>query len=146
MKARTRGAVDTLALGTKSEITICLPLSILEKFFSSAGQRQVTNMTGSDKERSRNRALAESSLRVTELAISARMPDFKLSMRELGSLKEGSVVATGIPCDTELELLINGRPRYRGAPGRVGRRLAVRVLDHIGNGNLDDITPQSDEF
>ena len=110
--------VETMSLGVKSDMSICLPLSILEKFFSSTGQRQASNMTGSEKERSRNRIMAENSLRATELNVSARMPDFKLSMRELGSLKEGSVVATGIPCDTELQLLINGRLRFRGAPGR----------------------------
>lgn len=137
--------VDTLALGVKSDLSICLPLSILEKFFTSSGQGQVSNMTGSEKERTRNRRMAESSLRATELAISARMPDFKLSMRELASLKAGSVVSTGIPCDTELELLISGRARFRGVPGRMGRRLAVKVLGQLGNGNMDDITPHSDE-
>lgn len=137
--------VNTMALGTKSDMSICLPLSILEKFFTTSGQRQSASVTGSERERSRNRKLAESSLRAAELAISARMPDFRLSMRELASLKEGSVVGTGIPCDTELELLVSGRPRFRGAPGRVGRRLAVKVLGPLGTGILDDITSQSDE-
>ena len=137
--------VDTLALATKSEITICLPLSILEKFFSATGQRQVSNTTGSERERTRNRQLAESSLRSTQLLVSARMPDFQLSMRELASLREGSVVSTGIPCDTELRLLVSGRPRFRGVPGRVGRRLAVKVLGHLADGNPGELISQSEE-
>lgn len=136
--------VETVALGVRSHVSVCLPLSVLEKFFSSTGPGQATHMTGSEKERSRNRVLAEKSLRATQLAVSARMPDFRLSMRELASLKEGSVVSTGIPCDTELQLLISGRPRFRGAPGRVGKRLAVKVLGQLGNGNMDDITTQAD--
>lgn len=138
--------VDTLALGVQSDMSICLPLSILEKFFMASGQRQTGNVAGSEMERTRNRQMAESSLRVTELGVSARMPDFKLSMRELASLKEGSVVSTGIACDTELQVLINGRLRFRGAPGRVGRRLAVKVLGPLGNGNMEDITSQAEEY
>lgn len=137
--------VDTMALGAKSSMAICLPLSILEKFFSATGQRQVSTMTGSDRERTRNRKMAESSLRSTELGVSARMPDFQLTMRELSSLHEGSVVSTGIPCDTELQLLVNGRPRFRGVPGRLGSRLAVKVLGQLDSGDLDDITPHSED-
>lgn len=137
--------VETAALGVQSHLSICMPLSVLEKFFTTSGQGQAIHMTGSEKERLRNRQLAEKSLRVTQLTVSARMPDFRLSMRELGSLKPGSVVETGVPCDTELQLLINGRLRFRGAPGRVGKRLAVKVLGQLGNGNMDDITSQADE-
>ena len=137
--------VVTTALGTKSTMSICLPLSVLEKFFTVTGQRQVSTMTGSDRERQRNRKLAENSLRSTELGVSARMPDFRLTMRELSSLREGSVVKTGIPCDTELQLLVSGRPRFRAVPGRVGSRLAVKVLGPLDDGNLDDITSQSEE-
>jgi flagellar motor switch protein FliM len=132
--------VDTMAMGVKSSMSICLPLSILEKFFSSTGQRQVNNVTGSEKERSRNRLMAESSLRSTELTVSARMPDFQLSMRELALLREGSVISTGIPCDTELSLLVSGRPRFRGAPGRVGRRLAVKVIGPMAGDTGEALT------
>lgn len=140
------GNLETVAMGVRSNLSVCLPLSVLEKFFSATGQGHATHMTGSEKERSRNRVLAEKSLRATQLAISARMPDFKLSMRELASLKPGSVVSTGVPCDTELQLLISGRPRFRAVPGRAGKRLAVKVLGQLGNGNMDDITTQADEY
>lgn len=138
--------VNTMALDTPSTMSICLPLSILEKFFSAAGQRQVGSMAGSERERSRNRQLAENSLRSTELELSARMPDFRLSMRELASLREGTVVSTGIPCDTELDVLVSGRPRFRGVPGRMGSRLAVKVLGQLDNGALDDIHSQSEGY
>ena len=137
--------IETAAPGVKSHLSICLPLATLEKFFSSSGQGQAGMITGSEKERSHYRRMAEKSLRATRLDISARMPDFKLSMRELGALREGSVVATGIPCDTELQILINGRLRFRAAPGRVGRRLAVKILGQLGPGNIDDITNHSGE-
>ena len=137
--------VETTAMGVTSTMSICLPLSILEKFFSATGQRQVSNTTGSERERTRNRQLAESSLRSTQLLVSARMPDFQLSMRELASLREGSVVSTGIPCDTELRLLVSGRPRFRGVPGRVGRRLAVKVLGPLADGNPGELISQSEE-
>lgn len=138
--------VEATAMGVNSSMSICLPLSILERFFSGTGQRQVSNTTGSERERSRNRQLAESSLRSTQLQVSARMPDFQLSMRELASLREGSVVATGVTRDTELRLLVNGRPRFRGVPGRIGRRLAVKVLGPLADGNnAGDLISQSED-
>lgn len=115
--------------GTESTMSLCLPLTVLEKFFSGGVQRRMENTSGSEKERLVNRELAELSLRITAVPVAARLPDFPLTMRELAGLKEGSVIRTGIPTDSELELLISGQPRFRAAPGRVGRRLAVRVLN-----------------
>ena len=115
--------------GTESTLSLCLPLTVLEKFFSGGVQRRMENTSGSERERQQNRELAELSLRITSVPVSARLPDFPLTMRELAALKEGSIIHTGIGTDTELQVLISGQVRFRGAPGRVGRRLAVRVLN-----------------
>lgn len=130
--------IDTYALGSKSSLSICLPLSILEKFFSGSAQRRPSNVSGSERERQMNRIRAESSLRATDLAVSARMPDFHLSMRELATLRVGSVVSTGIPCDTELKVLVSGHQRFEGVAGRVGRRLAVKIVKSLDPAPIDE--------
>jgi len=123
--------VEVSAPGVNSLLVFCLPFAVLEKFFSSGGQRRVNNVTGSERERAANRELTETSVRSTRVSVAARLPEFRLSMRDISALKVGGVLSTGIPCDAELQVLVGDRTRYSGAPGRVGRRMAVRVLDPI---------------
>ena len=122
--------VEVNAGGTKSLLLLCLPFAVLEKFFSGSTQR-VNNVTGSQREREHNREMTEASVRATRALVSARLPEFRLSMRDLASLQAGSVLATAIPTNADVELLVGGQRRFRGAVGRVGRKLAVRVLEAI---------------
>ncbi|HYV96332.1 MAG TPA: FliM/FliN family flagellar motor switch protein [Gemmatimonadaceae bacterium] len=129
-----------------SLLIICLPLSVLEKFFASGDQRRVKEMTGSPAERRATRELTEASLRTMHVDVSARLPAFTIRMRQLLSLPPGSVLTTGVPTDTPLELLIGGRARYLATPGRVGQRVAVRVADVIrtpGAADSADALPSS---
>ncbi len=136
--------VEVSAPGVSSLLVFCLPFAVLEKFFSSGSQRRVNNVTGSERERAANRELTETSVRATRVPVSARLPEFRLPMRELASLRVGGVLSTGIPCDAELDVRVGERARYRGAPGRVNRRLAVRIVD--GLDPAPEESPASDPF
>ncbi len=114
-----------------SLLLVCLPFSVLEKFFQGAGQRRTGGSAGNDRERDEARERAERALRATPVAVSARLPAFKLTLRELGALVPGEVLTTGIPRDADLTVLVGGRARYTGSAGRIGRRLAVRLQDHV---------------
>lgn len=119
-----------VAFGTMSSLLVlCLPLSVLDKFFSSTDQNRVKEMTGSETERRHTREVAETQLRATKVAVSARLPQFQVPMRALLGLPIGSVIATGIQTDSPLEIHVGGQPRYRAAAGRIGKKLAVRLLD-----------------
>lgn len=125
-------SVEVSAGHSSSLLLICLPFSVLDKFFSSGEQQRVKAMTGSEAERLLTREIAEVSLRQTMVDISARLPAFEVSMRHLLGLPVGAVLTTGIPTDTQLDVAIGGQSRYRGAAGRVGSKLAVRLLDAPG--------------
>jgi flagellar motor switch protein FliM len=127
-----------------SMVTVCLPFAALEKFFTSGTQRRVETTLGSEREREMTRELTEASVRGTRIEVSARLPEFQLPMRALASLRVGGVIATGIPTDAELEIQVSGTPRYRGTPGRTGRKLAVRVLESLAEPNADQ-TPHPPE-
>ncbi len=114
-----------------SLLLICLPFAVLEKFFQGAGQRRAVGQGGDDRARDEARERTERALRATPIAVSARLPAFKLSLRELSTLVPGEVLATGIPRDAELTVCVGGRARYTGSAGRIGRRLAVRLQDQI---------------
>jgi flagellar motor switch protein FliM len=52
-------------------------------------------------------------------------------MKTLMSLRAGSVLSTGIPCDSDVEVFISGQQRYTATAARVGRRLAVSLKNPL---------------
>jgi flagellar motor switch protein FliM len=121
--------IEVMVSDQSSLLVLCLPLSVLDKFFSSAEQQRVKQMTGTERERQRTREVLEVSLRATKVDVAARLPQFHVPMRQLLGLPVGSVLTTGIPTDTPLEIHVGGERRYEASSGRVGRRLAVRLAD-----------------
>jgi flagellar motor switch protein FliM len=114
--------------GNQSLVSIALPLSVLEKFFVNGTSPRAQHAR---REAAGQRAVAEAALRQTRIEVSARLPEFRLSMRDISGLKAGSMLSTGIPVDSTVNLLIGKQPRFRTSAGRVGRKLAVRVLDPL---------------
>lgn len=116
-----------------SMLSICLPLGVLEKFFVVAGGGRKTSLTsiGSEKELITNRVNTEAQLRATSVPVRVRLPEFRLSMRDVAGLCAGTVLATGVPTDEPLLAFVGSTPRFRCSAGWVGRKLAVRVLDTI---------------
>jgi flagellar motor switch protein FliM len=127
--------MEVSAENFRSLVLICLPFAVLEKFFTDNTSRRVTWAPGGDRERAVDRVAVEQSLRATALDVSVRFPPIPISMRDLAALRPGSVLETGLPVDSELDLLIAGEPRFRVAAGRVGQSLAVRIQGE-GSGEL----------
>jgi flagellar motor switch protein FliM len=116
--------------GQSSLLICCLPFAVLEKFFAGGTERRST-ILGSEDERAENARLAERALRGTRVAVAARLPQFRLSLRELLSLQTGSLLATGIPRTAEISVIVGQQPRFQAAPGRVGPSLAVRLTEDV---------------
>ncbi|HEY8484249.1 MAG TPA: FliM/FliN family flagellar motor switch protein [Longimicrobiales bacterium] len=119
------------AEGIESVLLLCLPFAVLEKFFTGGGGRRVQAGRVSPQDREADREAVERAVRATHVPISVRLPEFRLSMRELEAFRPGKVVATGLPPGGEVEVLVAGRRRYRATVGRIGRRLAVRIVEPI---------------
>jgi flagellar motor switch protein FliM len=123
--------LEIKAGGTVGLIGICMPFVALEKFFSRQGNGRIKNPGGSTREVEAARHLTEGLLRETQLPVSARLPEFHLTMREVAALDVGSVVMTGVPCDSEIEVWVSGEPRITARPGRAGKQLALQVVKSV---------------
>ncbi len=123
--------IEITAGGSTSLLLICLPFSVLDKFFASSGQQRHTVMNGNDKEREAARQRSESSLRHTRVPLYVRLPEFTLSMRDIAQLQVGSVVPTGIPKDARIIVRAGTQERFLGTPGRVGGHMAVRITEGV---------------
>ena len=121
--------IEVRAPGTSSLMLVCLPFSVLDKFFATSEQRSVNVGTGSEREREQSRELTEGQVRATRVPVAARLPEFRMTMRALGNLEVGGVISTGIPRDATIHVRVGSQERFRATAGRVGRSLAVRVID-----------------
>jgi len=121
--------VEFSAGNVSSLLLICLPFSVLDKFFSSGSQQRLGVVSTNEQEKALARQRSESALRATRLSLIARLPDFKLSMRELAQAKEGTIIPTGIPKDARVILHAGSQERFIGLAGRVNGNLAVRIVE-----------------
>ncbi len=115
--------------GFASEVHIAIPISVLGEFFTARDTRRVSEMSGTDAERVVTRNLAESSIRSTHIEIAARLPDFNAPIKSLLELYVGAVLPTGIPVTTPLDVSVAEQNRFHAVPGRIGPRLAIRLID-----------------
>lgn len=122
--------IEVSAAETRSLLLVCLPFAVLERFFAGGNERREA-VLGTPEERTENRDLAEHSVRGTRIAVAARLPTFRITMRELLGLSAGSIVTTGVARNAELDVIIGSQTRYRAAPGRIGPSLAIRLTDGL---------------
>jgi flagellar motor switch protein FliM len=122
--------IEVTAADTRTLLLVCLPFAVLEKFFAGGSERRIS-VLGSSQEQEENRERTEQSVRGSRVRLAARLPEFRLSIRELLGLSTGHVLSTGIPRTTDLDLSVGTQRRFRAAPGRVGPSLAVRITDGL---------------
>ena len=123
------GSVSSLLL-------LCLPFSVLDKFFTSSGQQRMALLATNEQEREQTRLRSEAALRSTKVALTARLPDFQLSMRDLAQISEGSIIPTGIPKDSKVIVRAGSQERFIGHAGRVNGNLAVRIQDALPSSSV----------
>ena len=110
-------------------LALCLPLVALERFLAESPSRAAASAAGRRKESTEQRQLLETTVRGATLEVSARLPVFSLAMREVAQLSINQILHTGLPVDAPVEVQIDGRPRFLGAPGRSRNALGVRITD-----------------
>jgi len=123
--------VELTAGNATSLLLICLPFSVLDKFFNSSGQQRSALLTTSELERAATRQRSEAALRATKVPLTARLPEFQLSMRDIARLDVGTVIPTNIPKESRVIVRAGTQERFIGHPGRVNGNLAVRIVDSV---------------
>jgi flagellar motor switch protein FliM len=121
---------DAVVTKGSSRLAFCLPFSVVEKFLAVGTVRRAA-APHSAEEQAVSQALAESALRGTRVTVSARLPQFPLTLGEVMSLQAGSLVDTGISRTAELDVHVGDQCRFRALPGRVSHSLAVRITEGV---------------
>ncbi len=121
--------IEVSATNVTSLIMICLPFASLEDYFTSADTRRVSGTARNEAELHAQRKQAETSLRNTSVPLAARLPEFRLTMRDLSQVTVGTVINTGLSASTLLSVTVAGQPRLVATAGRTGGKLAARISD-----------------
>ncbi|MBU6367042.1 MAG: FliM/FliN family flagellar motor switch protein [Gemmatimonadetes bacterium] len=112
-----------------SLLVICLPFSVLDRFFMASSRQLLALHYGSEVDREAARQRSEAAVRVTDVEVRATLPTFRMSLGQLAQLKEGMIIPTTITRDAPILLSTDGQERFRGHAGRVNGKLAVRVTE-----------------
>ncbi|MBL0173470.1 MAG: flagellar motor switch protein FliM [Gemmatimonadaceae bacterium] len=123
--------VEFSAGNVSSLMMICLPFAVLDAFVNAHSQQRVAPPSASVAERDNSRQRSEAAVRASKVPLTARLPDFQLSMRDIAMLEIGSVIPTGIPKDARVIVRAGAQERFIGHPGRVSGNLAIRILDAV---------------
>ena len=121
--------IEISAANVSSLLMIVLPFAALEEYFTNADTRRVSNATRPESELRAQRVQTEATLRTTNVAIAARLPEFRLNMKDLSSLAPGAIINTGLSANSLLSITVEGQPRLVATAGRTGGKLAARITD-----------------
>jgi flagellar motor switch protein FliM len=132
--------IEVSAGETRSLLLICLPFTALEKFFAGTAEGPKVSAEVAS-ERDGTREIAEQTLRGTRTLVSARLPQFQVSMRELLSLAPGRVLPTSVPRTSPLDVHVGSQLRFHASPGRLGAALAVKLTDGLLEAPETDAIP-----
>jgi flagellar motor switch protein FliM len=118
---------EAIGVPVSAPVSICIPHASLEPVLSRlsatawyAQAQRTQDVTG--------RADLAASLQGVEVPLSAVLGGVELSVDELASLKPGDVIRFGERADQPVRLSVMDQAMAWGVPGRVGDRVALRLL------------------
>jgi flagellar motor switch protein FliM len=113
--------------GASAPITICLPYDTLESLMP---RLSATTWYAQQKSTADTAAKAEitSTLQNVEVPVKAILGGVELTVDELASLKPGDVIRFGETTDHPVRLSVMDQAMAWAAPGKVGDRVALRLL------------------
>ncbi len=113
----------------KGMIHVTLPFPVLEPSLTPTTARPVTRVERPAAEVAVERSRVEGLVRRTNVELSARLPEVRMTLERLSDLKPGDFITTSTSIRDPVDVLVSGSLRFRGRQGRLGPRMGVQVLD-----------------
>lgn len=118
---KVRGAVYPMNIG--------FPYFVLEPILQKLSSQ--TFFVNVKKVADEERNLLEDRIRSSKINFHAVFAETGLNVKEFLSLKEGDVIQLEKELDDELQVKVGNKVKFFGVPGRLGRKMAVRVTRKI---------------
>ena len=111
-------------------LTLCLPMSALESFLNEKSGRQLALRAG-HVDREDSRRLVAVGLRHAHVDVRARFPLVWLPSGQVARLAVGAVINMAQGQEEPVDVLVNGRLRFRGGLGQVRQHVGLRISEVV---------------
>ncbi|HHY76303.1 MAG TPA: hypothetical protein GX500_05990 [Firmicutes bacterium] len=120
-------------------IMFCLPYTLLEPVLPAFSASRWFSRGKGPEDKGGADAVAEA-LEDVEVPLSVRLGHAVLSVEDLLSLEEGDIIDLAMPKDGYATVYVFGKPKFIARIGRIGGRLAARIVGVTEDGE-EDVTP-----
>ncbi|MFB5281452.1 flagellar motor switch protein FliM [Peribacillus sp. Hz7] len=121
---------------TTGMINMCIPHVVLEPIIPNLSAHYW--MQASQKERSpEEMAMLEKRITHSDMSIAAELGETSITIHDFLQLDVGDVIELNQPIDAPLTVKIGDVPKFYGQPGKVGKKLAIQILDILKGGDED---------
>ncbi len=126
--------VFSVQVGSQTgEMKLCLPFMLLEPVLPMLTARHWMVKDPRRKQAGDPEQLARD-LADVSVTLSARLGRAAVTIGEMLNLEIGDIIQLDTPTGAAIDLYVKGKKKFRGKIGKVGRRLAVQVVDVIREG------------
>ncbi|PGT86675.1 MULTISPECIES: flagellar motor switch protein FliM [Bacillaceae] len=121
---------------TSGMINLCIPHVVLEPIIPKLSVHYW--MQSDRKEPKQNEIDAlKKQINLADLTVSAELGSSDLSIQDFLQLQPGDVIQLDRTIDQPLVVTIGDKPKFTGQPGKLNKKLAVQIIDHLSRGDED---------
>lgn len=121
---------------TSGMINLCIPHVVLEPIIPKLSVHYW--MQSDRKEPKQNEIDAlKKQINLADLTVSAELGSSDLSIQDFLQLQPGDVIPLDRTIDQPLVVKIGDKPKFTGQPGKLNKKLAVQIIDHLSRGDED---------
>lgn len=121
---------------TSGMINLCIPHVVLEPIIP---RLSVHYWMQSDRKEPKAHEIEtlRKQIRLADLIIAAELGSSELSIQDFLYLQQGDVIQLDSSINKPLIIKIGDKPKYTGQPGKLNKKIAVQIIDHLSRGDED---------
>ncbi|MDQ0230525.1 flagellar motor switch protein FliM [Metabacillus malikii] len=121
---------------TSGMINLCIPHVVLEPIIPRLSVHYWMQSDRKEPKPDEIDALKKH-IKLADIPISAELGSSELSIQEFLQLQIGDVIQLERSIDQPLVVKIGDKPKFTGQPGKLNKKLAVQIIDHLSRGDED---------
>lgn len=121
---------------TSGMINLCIPHVVLEPIIPKLSVHYWMQSDRKEPKPNEIEALKKQ-IQLADLTVSAELGTSEISIQDFLQLQSGDVIQLDSSIDQPLVVKIGGRPKFTGQPGKMNKKIAVQIIDHLSRGDED---------
>ncbi|MBZ5749880.1 flagellar motor switch protein FliM [Metabacillus rhizolycopersici] len=117
-------------------INLCIPHVVLEPIIPRLSAHYWMQSDRKEPKSIEIEAL-KSQIQLADLTVSAELGSSELSIQDFLQLHPGDVIQLDSSIDKPLVVKIGDKPKFIGQPGKLNKKIAVQIIDHLSRGDED---------